>query len=345
MEHFWDPKAKRTRTRILESLGPVHPVFPRAPEPPALPIPPVHSGLLATRMMSGTLTAAHVVQAVQEMGEEMPPGVLQAVGIRVNLAEKELALLLWLELPSSRPPPSPVCHASSLPLGTLTTTVLTLQGPGQLTVPTFECPSGHPEGLKRSSLRSALASPYRLLGYDLQIAVGLLRFGLDLPEHRVAAVLEDGWGRPLAQSTISRLSTEFLVRWWMLCEERLPPWVAQIDGTVVVGSPVTFRTREARTGAPLGAEQLEAESQLEVVRFLRAFRARFGLPTLLLRDLSATLRGAAAEVYPEVPQGEDPWHLLSTIGLVILVDHEPLRKGLLAGKALARLAQWSRQLP
>lgn len=131
----------------------------------------------------------------------------------------------------------------------------------------------------------------------------------------------------------------------MLCEERLPPWVAQIDGTVVVGSPVTFRTREARTGDPLGAEQLEAESQLEVVRFLRAFRARFGLPTLLLRDLSATLRGAAAEVYPEVPQGEDPWHLLSTIGLVILVDHELLRKGLLAGKALARLAQWSRQLP
>ncbi len=184
------------------------------------------------------------------------------------------------------------------------------------------------------------------------ITVGLLRFGLDLPEQRVATVLEDGWGLPIAQSTVSRLSTEFLVRWRMLSEERLPPWVAslgpwvvQIDGTVVVGSPVTFRAREARTGATLWAEQLEAESKPEVVRFLRALRGRFGAPALLLRDLSATLREAAAEVYPEVPQGEDHWHFLSTIGPVILVDHEPLRKGLLAGDALALLAQWSRRLP
>ena len=58
-----------------------------------------------------------------------------------------------------------------------------------------------------------------------------------------------------------------------------------------------------------------------------------------------TLREAAAEVYPEVPQGEAHWHFLSTIGLVILVDHEPLRKGLLAGDAFALLAQWSRRLP
>ena len=46
-----------------------------------------------------------------------------------------------------------------------------------------------------------------------------------------------------------------------------------------------------------------------------------------------------------MPPGEDHWHFLSTIGLVILVDHEPLRKGLLAGDALALLAQWSRRLP
>ena len=115
VEHFWDPKAKRTRTRILQNLGPVHPVFPRAPEPPALPLPPVHFGLLATRMMSGTLTAAHVVQTVQEMGEEMPPGALVAVGIRFDLAEKKLELLLWLEPPSSRPHPAPSAKRPSNP--------------------------------------------------------------------------------------------------------------------------------------------------------------------------------------------------------------------------------------
>ncbi len=117
VEHFWDPKVKRTRTRILENLGPVHPVFPRAPEPPALSLPSVHFGLLATRMMTGTLAAAHVVQTVREMGEEMPPGALQAVGIRFDLTEKKLELLLWLAPPSTRPGPVPSVRRPSTPSG------------------------------------------------------------------------------------------------------------------------------------------------------------------------------------------------------------------------------------
>ena len=120
VESYWDPKAKRSRTRILRHLGPVAPRFPRADPtllPPALPMEPVHFGLLATRMMTGTLTAAHVVQTVQEMGEEMPPGVLQAVGIRFDLAEKKLGLLLWLEPPSSRSGPVPSAKRPSNPSG------------------------------------------------------------------------------------------------------------------------------------------------------------------------------------------------------------------------------------
>ncbi len=89
VESYWDPKTRTTRKRILRHLGPVAPRFPRADPtllPPTLPMEPVHFGLLATRMMRGTLTAAHVVQTVQEMGEEMPPGALQAVDIRFDLA-------------------------------------------------------------------------------------------------------------------------------------------------------------------------------------------------------------------------------------------------------------------
>lgn len=68
---------------------------------------PVHFGLLATRMMTGSLTAVHVVQTVHEMGEEMPPGDLRAAGIRFDLGEKTLELLLWLEPPSPSLPPAP----------------------------------------------------------------------------------------------------------------------------------------------------------------------------------------------------------------------------------------------
>ena len=111
VEHYWDPEAKRTRTRFVETLGPVNPVYPRARSaaPTILPLEPPHFGLLATRIMTGTLTLAHIVQAVHDMGEEMPPGDLAAVGIRFDLDPKKkprLELLLWPVPPSPAPHPA-----------------------------------------------------------------------------------------------------------------------------------------------------------------------------------------------------------------------------------------------
>ncbi len=120
VESYWDPKTRTTRKRILRHLGPVAPRFPRADPtllPPTLPMEPVHFGLLATRMRRGTLTAAHVVQTVPEMCEEMPPGAFQAAGIRFDLAEKKLEFLLWLEPPSSHPGPVPSAQRPSNPSG------------------------------------------------------------------------------------------------------------------------------------------------------------------------------------------------------------------------------------
>ncbi|MGI0068344.1 MAG: hypothetical protein ACREB9_08060 [Thermoplasmata archaeon] len=106
VEYRWDPVRKRSVTRVLENLGPVTPIYRRPPLPQSLPLPPVQFGLLATRMMTGSLTPLHVVQTVQGMGEEMPPGTLRAAGVRFDLAEKKLELLLWLDPPSPRPRPA-----------------------------------------------------------------------------------------------------------------------------------------------------------------------------------------------------------------------------------------------
>lgn len=111
VEAYWDPKTKTKRNRVLRQLGPVQPIYrtrgPPAPE--SLPLDPPHFGLLATRIMSGTLTPAHILQTVQEMGQEIPPGDLAAVGIRYDLGEKNLELLLW-----PLPPPSPRPHPARL---------------------------------------------------------------------------------------------------------------------------------------------------------------------------------------------------------------------------------------
>ena len=95
VESYWDRKAKRSRTRILRHLGPVNPRYPRtdpARLPLRVPLEPPHFGLLATRILSGTLTLTHIIQAVHDMGEEMPMGDLDAVGIRFDLDEKKTVL-------------------------------------------------------------------------------------------------------------------------------------------------------------------------------------------------------------------------------------------------------------
>ena len=111
VEHYWDPRTKRTRTRFLRTLGPVNPVYPRVlpGTPTTLPLDTPHLGLLATHIMMGSLTAAHVIDTVREMGREIPPGELAAVGIRYELGEKtpSLVLLLWLAPPSVPPHPAP----------------------------------------------------------------------------------------------------------------------------------------------------------------------------------------------------------------------------------------------
>ncbi|MGI0133205.1 MAG: RNA-guided endonuclease InsQ/TnpB family protein, partial [Thermoplasmata archaeon] len=76
--------------------------------------------------------------------------------------------------------------------------------------------------------------------------VAPIHFDLDLLEGRGLALLRDGGDLALTQSSFSRLSTEFLLLWRMLCEEglaehvaELVPLVVQIDCTVTRGAAAT----------------------------------------------------------------------------------------------------------
>ena len=107
VESLWDKKTKRSRTHVLQHLGPVVPVYGRGTAPATLPLNPPSFGLLATQIMMGSLTAAQVIDTIRERGREIPPGDLVAVGIRYDLGGKNLALLLWLAPPSVHPRPAP----------------------------------------------------------------------------------------------------------------------------------------------------------------------------------------------------------------------------------------------
>ncbi|MGI0067574.1 MAG: hypothetical protein ACREB9_04010 [Thermoplasmata archaeon] len=181
---------------------------------------------------------------------------------------------------------------------------------------------------------------------------GLLRFGLKWKEDDLQTFLR-GHGLSISQASLSLHTTEFLVRWQIFSEERLlhlapglRPFVLQIDGTCVEGGPVTFRVREAKSGVTLYARQIVAESLDEVVPVLMALKIRFGDPGLIVRDDSATLKGACDRVFPSVPQQVDHFHFLSKAGeRLVKEENEQLKEGLLADHGMAKLAEWSRDLP
>jgi hypothetical protein len=197
-----------------------------------------------------------------------------------------------------------------------------------------------------------VAALQQTLGLDVTVLAGLLRFGLKWKEEDIQTFLR-GHGLSVSQASLSLHSTEFLVRWQMFSEERLlhlapqlRPFVLQIDGTCVEGGPVTFRVREAKSGVTLYARQIVSESLEEVVPVLVAFKVRFGDPALLVRDDSATLKGACDRVFPGVPQQVDHFHFLTKAGeRLVKEENERLRGGMLLDDGMAKLAQWSRGLP
>ncbi len=198
-------------------------------------------------------------------------------------------------------------------------------------------------------MRRWLASSYRNLGLDVMMAVGLLRYGLDQPE-RVTRAFLHGCGLPLSYASISRLGTEFLVRWQLFAEERLlhlgwklRPYVLQVDGTSEHGGATTLRAREARTGVTLLARQAVSENTADAVRFLLEVKLRYGDPVLVVRDGGEALKQAATAVFRHVPQQLDHFHFLVHVGEDLLAHHGLLKAALTRGKGLSEITAWARE--
>ena len=103
VEYSYDPQRQHTRTRVLESLGPVTPIYRRAGGLPTytLPYEPTAFGTLALQIMNQELTPRQLLDQLEELlPEPPPPSRLEAVGIRYDLGGKTLQLLLWTRSPS-----------------------------------------------------------------------------------------------------------------------------------------------------------------------------------------------------------------------------------------------------
>ncbi len=86
-------KVHQRRLRYL-GTSPIEPI----------PLPPVHLGLLATRLATGSLSAQDLFDFVQHMGVELPRIPLEALAIRYDFQKKHSELHLYPSMPCDRPP-------------------------------------------------------------------------------------------------------------------------------------------------------------------------------------------------------------------------------------------------
>lgn len=86
-------KVHQRRVRYL-GISPFEPI----------PLPPVHLGLLATRLATGACSPQDIFDFVQGMGVELPRVPLEALDIRYDFPKKTSELRLYPSRPSDRPP-------------------------------------------------------------------------------------------------------------------------------------------------------------------------------------------------------------------------------------------------
>lgn len=222
---------------------------------------------------------------------------------------------------------------------------MTLAGEARVTLTTLVCHRHDPPARWTPPVLGALAMPGYTVTYDVMAAVGLLRYGCRKQLQEVQLDLARR-GIHLCQGELSALSDEFLVRYRLWFEQDRPRWapwvkrglVLMIDGTSDAGGPVTYRVLDAKRGLVLYAAHLKSENKADLEACLGAVKELFGVPRVIIRDLSPAAKAACDAVFAGVPQQECHVHFLRDAGEALLRPaYEELKRAVLATKRLARL--------
>lgn len=97
-----DPETRRRHLRILENLGPERPIYHRTPVPQSFSLDPPLFGLLAMMILRQEVSPHQLIDLLRQVLPRPPPlERLQALGIRYDVGEETIQLLLWSRSPSA----------------------------------------------------------------------------------------------------------------------------------------------------------------------------------------------------------------------------------------------------
>lgn len=218
----------------------------------------------------------------------------------------------------------------------------------------MRCLRHEPPLLVYPSMLRTLVPPLRTYGFDIMVAIGILRWGLHLQRREVRLLLE-ARGIEISDGEVSALGIEFLLRFYLFHQSRSarirqlldsrPGTVFHADGTMDHGSEVVFTVMEGLTEIVLDSSLLPHEGKTEVAEALRGVRERFGAPDGLVRDLSPNVRDAMSEVFPGVPQNGCHVHFVRDLGGKLFDgSYGRFKDAVLDTKVFARLLDLGRRV-
>ena len=182
----------------------------------------------------------------------------------------------------------------------------------------------------------------------VMIAVGLLRWFCNLQREEIQLLLV-ARGTPISTGEISNLSEEFLLRFYVLHRKHIPMMkivflrnggiALHVDGTGEAGDEIVFSAKDGITGITLDAQIMPSESKKYLKPFLKKLHDSFGIPIVVVRDMSKQIRDAVSETYPTVLQLICHYHFVKNLGKILFKDqYETLRTFIVDTKILSQLA-------
>jgi hypothetical protein len=114
--------------------------------------------------------------------------------------------------------------------------------------------------------------------------------------------------------------------------------VLHLDGTGEAGDEIVFTGKDGKTGITVDAQIMPAESVKYLKPFLKKVKDSFGVPLVVVRDMSRQIRDTVSEIFAGVPQQICHYHFGCNLGkLIFKGQYERLRKLVLDTHVLHQL--------
>jgi hypothetical protein len=179
------------------------------------------------------------------------------------------------------------------------------------------------------------------------IAIGFLRWLFDYQREEIQLFLE-GRGVKISTGEITRLSEEFLLRFYVLHKqhfshlknlfEKNGGYILHLDGSAESGDEITFTAKDGLTGITIDSWIMPSESRVYIKPFLESVRDTYKAPLAVVRDMAEEIAISVSAVFPGVPQQVCQYHFVRNLGDISFKNHyETFRKNMLRTNILARI--------